>query len=289
MILSCPECRTRYVVPDSAVGPTGRQVRCASCRHSWFQDPPLLDLVARVEAETKAPVAPIVPQSAAVETPVEEKLVAAPPPPPEPVTREPVTPIPVVQADAQDPAPQLPIDVTAPPVQPVAVVPIAEPAVEEPARYDSFAPGKPFRPQRNPARLWTIAAVVAAVVLLAGLAALQFLDSPTWLARMGIPVGQTDVPLLLEMPQKPTRRTTPSGNELFELSGRVINPTNTAQRVPDIRVELSNPQGVIIYNWTITPSKRTLAARESLNFDSAQIDVPKGAQDLHFLFSGETK
>lgn len=40
MIIACPACATRYVVPDSAIGAQGRTVRCAKCRHSWFQDGP---------------------------------------------------------------------------------------------------------------------------------------------------------------------------------------------------------------------------------------------------------
>ena len=43
MIIACPACATRYVVPDSAIGVDGRTVRCAKCRHSWFQDGPVLE------------------------------------------------------------------------------------------------------------------------------------------------------------------------------------------------------------------------------------------------------
>ncbi|MEO6433050.1 MAG: MJ0042-type zinc finger domain-containing protein [Sphingomicrobium sp.] len=38
MILTCPSCSTQYVVKDGAIPPQGRQVRCASCKHSWHQD-----------------------------------------------------------------------------------------------------------------------------------------------------------------------------------------------------------------------------------------------------------
>ncbi|MCY7280788.1 MAG: zinc-ribbon domain-containing protein [Sphingomonas bacterium] len=39
MILTCPACTTKYVVKDGAIPPAGRQVRCASCKHSWHQAP----------------------------------------------------------------------------------------------------------------------------------------------------------------------------------------------------------------------------------------------------------
>ena len=54
MILECPECTTRYMVPDRAIGPEGRTVRCAKCRHSWHQ-PPLseIDLDELDEAEVE--------------------------------------------------------------------------------------------------------------------------------------------------------------------------------------------------------------------------------------------
>lgn len=40
MILNCPECSTRFLVNDKAIGATGRRVKCARCKTIWFQDPP---------------------------------------------------------------------------------------------------------------------------------------------------------------------------------------------------------------------------------------------------------
>jgi predicted Zn finger-like uncharacterized protein len=40
MILTCPECSTRYLVDPRNLGATGRMVRCAGCAHTWHQTPP---------------------------------------------------------------------------------------------------------------------------------------------------------------------------------------------------------------------------------------------------------
>lgn len=40
MQIACPACQTRYSLPDGAIGPEGRTVRCAKCRHSWFEAGP---------------------------------------------------------------------------------------------------------------------------------------------------------------------------------------------------------------------------------------------------------
>jgi predicted Zn finger-like uncharacterized protein len=40
MILTCPECTTRYQTDAAQFAPDGRKVRCAKCGHVWFQAPP---------------------------------------------------------------------------------------------------------------------------------------------------------------------------------------------------------------------------------------------------------
>lgn len=39
MELTCPNCTTHFSVPDDAIGPNGRKVKCAMCGHVWRQMP----------------------------------------------------------------------------------------------------------------------------------------------------------------------------------------------------------------------------------------------------------
>lgn len=39
MIVTCPACEAQYLLPDDAVGPKGRRVKCTSCSYTWLQPP----------------------------------------------------------------------------------------------------------------------------------------------------------------------------------------------------------------------------------------------------------
>lgn len=225
MILECPECRTRYLVPDSAIGPDGRTVRCANCKHSWFQAAAVLDLVARAEAQ------------------------AAPPPP----------------------------------AQPERYVP--PPAEDE--DYDAFAHRPPFRPRRNPAKRWTIAAIAAGVAMVAVAGAIVSFGPGGIGSMIGLSLAQDTTPLtLIDNPIE--RRSLENGSEMFAISGKVVNPTNERQRVPDIRAELKDAQDRIVYSWTIRPEATTLAPKSSVEFNSAKLDVPVNSKHLVLSFAADS-
>ena len=51
MIITCPQCDSRFVVPSTVFMKGGRKVRCASCKHVWFHE----EALDRVSGGANAP------------------------------------------------------------------------------------------------------------------------------------------------------------------------------------------------------------------------------------------
>lgn len=62
MRVTCPECESKFKVPDKALGETGRKLRCSQCSHQWFQAPapekPAAKAAGKVKAKPKAKAKP---------------------------------------------------------------------------------------------------------------------------------------------------------------------------------------------------------------------------------------
>ena len=300
MIIACPACATRYVVPDSAIGGGGRTVRCAKCRHSWFQEGP------RETAEAAPMAQPaIAPSSAA---PPE-------PPPPPPPAQEPAAPGDVRPGFAEDilprreatPPPAPAFAAPEPPPTPAAaeppyeqpeerieppesfaaepLPPPAEPAAAEPreAEVSQFDYEPPFRRRRNLLRLWTIAAGVFAVFALGIVFAVSYWGLPDWVpvSRPTFGLGQQD--LVLDFPQnKQDRRQLPNGTEFFGASGSVTNVGSRTRSLPPILIVLRDARDRIVYTWEIAPPQRTIAPGETVTVNEAVTDIPKAAKYAEF-------
>lgn len=240
MIIACPACSTRYVVPDNAVGVDGRTVRCARCRHSWFQAGP--ELPERAEP---AAVTPAEPAESAVE-PVQP--IVAP-------VEEPPTPPPLPRAARRE----------------------AEAAETE--GQSPFDHQPPFRPRRNPAKLWTMAAVAFALTV-AGLGgAAWYFGVPQWLPGAGQTFGADRPDLELSFPpEKQDRRQLPNGTEYFGASGTVSNVGKDVRALPAILIVLRDSRDKVVKTWEVPPPQDELAPGESVTINAAVTDVPKSAK-----------
>ncbi len=279
MLLVCPSCRTRYVVPDAAIGIDGRQVRCANCRHSWFQD-----AAALPTAPAPTPPAPPVPPAPSIVAPPVAVQVSVEPAVEQAMTSEDVTPSPASPppqiavpspepAFAQFDAEPAPTFAELPP-QP-APSPAASYFEEQPAP-SRFAHEPPFKARRNPAKLWTMAAVAFALLIAAAGAAFWYFGVPSTSFMMAS--QEPDLKIVLNENLELNERA--DGTPFFIASGSIVNPTASAQNVPEMLVTLKDTSGRPVYSWKMRAKVRSLAPGAKVDFSEARLDVPQAASQL---------
>ena len=280
MILTCPACSTKYVVKDGAIPPAGRQVRCASCKHSWHQDPdeggppPPIDPATEV-AESAAAIVEQPPfPTSDMPNPLDQIVAEAPPAPaaPSPLTED---------RQWQQVEPASAWDEPAPVAEPAAEYapePTAEPATED------FEPFYDHEPIEQPKRKWPLVLLLVLLVALAAVA-FWFLAPAELRARAGLASAKESQ--LYAVVNTGDYQRLASGNNLFTVSGRIVNSTDSRQPVPPIRAELLDAtKQKVIYSWTISPPTGSLDLNKSANFNSAEVDVPEGGKFIRIRLGG---
>lgn len=307
MILTCPNCATRYVVKDGSIGPKGRKVRCASCAHSWHQEP---DPSALVEEDPLPPPAggtPLVEDTA----PVQEEMTAPPPfgeasepvsdpePEPEPAPsawgdEAPVSPPPIPEQEPLPEPPEVPTstwddgfdtdDVQVPAETfgasddidmetVVETAEIAEPAPDPVLEEPVFAVDDSYdEPGEEPKRRWPLLALIGVLLVAVAAAAIVAFGPPELRERIGLAQsGPEESPFTLMFEQQSIVPLEGTDSQRISVRGRIINSTDVEQVVPIIHARVTDGAGELVESWTIDPPQPRLGPGESAPFNNARV------------------
>jgi len=253
MILTCPQCDTRYQADGSKFPAAGRNVRCAKCGHVWHQ------LGPEPEPDPEAEIFVEEPQGA-----------PAVPPPAPPVETEP-SPISIQPRVA-------------------AFAPVAETATVDASEPASPSAAGAWSGRAAVGAGWVL---LVALILVIGWAAISFRDNvATWVPQTasfynaaGLPV----TPRGIDFTDVAYQNQTEDGQQVLAVTGKIVNRSNHELTVPLVRVALFDSDKRELYHWTFVPSVATLQPGGMAKFRTRLSSPPAGTHNLEIRFakSGE--
>jgi predicted Zn finger-like uncharacterized protein len=265
MIITCPNCQTKYQVAYEAIGSAGRKVQCASCNQSWQQ----------VSAPAKRPDLQVVPDGGPevdllYETTDEAALDAA------------------IEAEELTNGQEVfrPID----PVEPTPRK--AENPAELRARQKAFSRRQTAMVSSLPlARMRRTARVVASVLLVGILAVgylgrVQIVERSPDMAGIYEAIGLGVNVVGLDLSSLQSTRSLSDGKEVLVVSAQIVGLKPHPVSVPPVLVSLLDDTGASIYEWSVAPRIRDLMAGERATFDTRLPLPPAEAVTVRLSFAG---
>jgi predicted Zn finger-like uncharacterized protein len=256
MIITCPNCATRYQADAAKFPAAGRKVKCAKCGHAWHQDPPAPEPV--VEAEEPIIVQP-------------EPPPPPPPPEPEPVIEEPP---PQRQAFAPEPERAVPIPVRTAPT------------------YEAHQESRGL-PQLSGGRIgvlvgWALLAlivlgIIGAVVSYRRDIATAWPQTASLYSLLGMPVNARGI----DFTDVSYKREKQDGQFVLAITGKLVNSSGREQPVSQIRAALSDDDGRELYHWTFSPGITTMRPGQTAKFLTRISSPPPRAKNLEVRFAAD--
>jgi predicted Zn finger-like uncharacterized protein len=246
MILTCPQCETRYQADASKFAAPGRKVRCAKCGHVWLQEAPAPD----IEFEDVTP--------------------------PEPV----VTPAPQPIAPPQDIAEPEPQRAAFAPTESIAI-PAAVPVIEKRKAAPSRAPRK-----IGMIAGWVGLVIVILVIGWSALTYRQQIatvwpQASSLYAALGMHVNTRG----LDFVDVSYHRETEDGQQVLAVSGKLVNISAHDLSVPAIEVTLTDDSKRMLYHWSFNSNVAILRPGQTVAFLTRLSSPPNGARHLELRFA----
>jgi len=266
MILTCPECATRYLTKDDSIGPNGRTVRCSNCETTWFVAADLDELALKDnQTETITAATAAGRQSLAIPT--------APPPAANEISKPKSSQVDTnVKADVRDDT--LEAQNTDEIVK-GAHVDIRDRADDQRRR----------RRLRTVGLIWLIPLLV--LCMAGGLAYAMRQDivrkmpeTATLYKQLGIEVTLSGLSL-----EAPMSRTTLIENKtILVVNGAVRNISGSPQEVPLIEFSLHDKSGAELTSWFVETSAKTLEKDSRVTYTSEYPNPPLDAVTMKYKF-----
>lgn len=324
MLIVCPSCATSYQVEPNSLGPDGRSVRCARCRHVWFAAAPTImpapatdDWDMMIDGSPQLTMIEAAPSELA--DPSEQNAAPAPAEetaaveiPPESVSELGSTEgIDLAglnaEMDAERAEQEAAADAVLAEVTGEAPGPESPPLVPEqstttmeaqPATIAAAAAGEDIetfaaRRARRDAlrqRRWLKPGLPAAILALAAANAAVVawrMDIVRLLPQTASLYAAIGLPVNLRglaFDDIRMSREQHEGVGVLVVEGSIVNVTGRPAEVPRLRLALRNEGKSEIYAWTARPPSSILAPGETLPFRSRLASPPADAREVQVRF-----